>query len=102
MLVAKCTILFETLRDDFFQFRWTSRIASNKCGGWTVQDRFKNNSRARSKERKSAAHHFVEHDPEGEEIGAPVEIFGSNLLWRHIGHGAAISARDCVWIVWNG
>src|SRR6202034_1647247 len=41
-----------------------------------------------SGEGQLAGGHFVEHDGEGEEVGAGVEILAADLFGRHIGDGA--------------
>ena len=44
-------------------------------------------------ERKISCAHFVENNSEREQVGACVQLFAENLLWRHVRDGAQSGAR---------
>jgi hypothetical protein len=53
-----------------------------------IQDGFESNPGRVAVERTLASGHFVEHHAEGEEVGAGVELFATNLFGGHVAHGA--------------
>jgi hypothetical protein len=46
-----------------------------------------------SRERLAAGQHFVQHETEGEDVGAGVGGLALRLLRRHVGHGSHHRAR---------
>ena len=61
-------------------------------GGLAIENGFGDDRGGFSAEGEDAGGHFVEHDAEGEKIGAAVEFLAAQLLGRHVGHGADCGA----------
>jgi len=43
--------------------------------------------------RRTAGRHFVQHQPEREEVRSRIDLFAAQLLWRHVGQRTDCAAR---------
>ena len=92
MLIAEVAIFLEAFADDFFELEREFGIEAERRGRFAAENFFEDDAGGFAREWQLAGGHFVEHDGEGEEIGARVEIFTANLFGRHVGDGAEGSA----------
>src|SRR5205807_3630548 len=66
----------KTWMDGYFQLAWRNRVL--------VSDLVDDRGYVLSSKRTFPRRHFIEHNPETEQVGAPVEIQSLHLLRRHI------------------
>ena len=91
-MVAQVAIFFHRFEDHLLEFGGQVVIQAHGRDWIFVQDGVKDCAGGFALERERAGDHFVEHDAEGEEVGARIEVFAENLLGRHVGdraHGSA-------------
>ena len=70
------------------------RIQAHGRNGSAVQNRLRRSSpRYLPRKGKAAGRHFVQHDTEGEKVGARVQFFAPHLLRRHVGDRAQRRSR---------
>jgi hypothetical protein len=84
---------FERLVDSFFQLRRQPRIQPDRGGRSPVENGFGNNRGSFSAKRQNAGSHFVQHHAEGKKIGSAIQFLPTQLLGRHVGHGADRGSR---------
>ena len=63
-------------------------IQPHRSDGRAVQNGVEDQRRAVAAEGQRAGGHFVEHGPEGKQVGARVKFFAAHLLRRHVGDRA--------------
>ena len=84
VLIAKLAILFQALANDAFQFLRQPGIQLSHSRRRAIQDAVKNQFPAVAVKRWCTSRHFVHHHPEGEQVGAGIQILRSHLLGRHV------------------
>src|SRR5271156_6277002 len=82
-LVARLAILLECLEDDGFQLYRELRIPLRRRNWRAIQNGFGDDEGGVAGESAMTSNHFVEHQTEGEEIGARIEFFTADLFRRH-------------------
>ncbi len=91
-LIPKLSILLERLQHDLFEA--FGQVGSNgpQRRRLLMENRGPNDGTA-SRKRRTAGRHFVQHQPEREEVRSRVDLFAAQLLRRHVGQRADNAAR---------
>ena len=87
-MIAKIPVLFQRLVDDPFELCGKIRIQPDRRGRRLVQDRIEYGRRGRPAKRRLSGGHLVQHDAEGEKVGARIQFLSEGLFGRHVGDGA--------------
>src|ERR1700730_3852779 len=83
MLVAELAVFLDGFVDDFFELWWDFGIeAGDRCGR-TIENAIGDYAGGVAGKGGATGGHFVEDEAEGEEVGARVEFFATDLLGRH-------------------
>src|SRR3974390_1300820 len=94
MLVAQPTVLFQRLVNNVVQL---GRQVGIKPKGWhrgSMQNSVGDVGGSFASEWQSPRRHLVEHNPEGKEVSARIQILASRLLWRHVWQRSHRNSRD--------
>ena len=91
-LIPELAILLERLQHDLFEA--VGQIGSNgpQRRRLLMENRGPDD-RTASRKRRTARRHFVQHQPEREEVRSRVDLFAAQLLRRHVGQRADRAAR---------
>ena len=91
-LIPKVSILLERLEHDLFEA--FGQVGSNgpQRRRLLMENRGPNDGTV-SRKRRTAGRHFVQHQPEREEVRSRVDLFAAQLLRRHVGQRADNAAR---------
>src|SRR5262249_19593990 len=80
--------LLQRLVDNRFENLGYLRVQSLQGFGWPVEDGVVDHHQTFPDEGSTASRHFVQHQPEGEDVGPRIQPFPANLFGRHVAGGA--------------
>src|SRR5690242_7431570 len=78
--ITQRAIFFERLIDDVLELRRDRRVQARSGNGGAIEDGLEDDSGSVPGKGLLAGSHFVEDEPQGEEVGALVELFAAHLL----------------------
>ena len=93
-LVSQLAILLEAVVDHVLETKRQFGIQSHRRDRRAIEDRRQDHRGGLAREWVTASRALVEHDAEGKQIGAPVELFAGGLLRRHVGNRPERDAPD--------
>src|SRR5271165_880346 len=93
VLIALLTVFFQRFGDDLFE---PARKIGSHLPDWgrqVTQDCLAQLVYGVAAEGPASSRHFVEHEPEGEQVGAGVQLLAPHLLRRHVCRSTGVYAE---------
>ncbi len=83
-LVAECRVLFQRLAGNGLDLTGNAVAVLAHRLGVAVEDAIRDVGHRVAGERQAPGEHLVEHDAEGEDVGALIDVAAAKLLGRHV------------------